>query len=75
VDIDYLQILSDLNEWGWSDYKIEIACGLPKSSVYALRNGGRKRLDYQNSARLFNFWEDEQQARAANSRQLAQTTT
>lgn len=59
VEIDVQQIIKDLNEAGWRDQKIEIACGFSGGYVEKLRSGVRPNRPYQLVARLFNFWEEE----------------
>ena len=71
VEIDALQLIADLNEWGWKDFKIETVCGFTRGYVAQIRCGNVKMLAYQRAARLFNFWEEEQ---AINAPSLAIST-
>ena len=76
VEIDALQLIADLNEWGWKDFKIETVCGFTRGYVAQIRCGNVKMLAYQRAARLFNFWEEEQSINVptlANSTQAVTT--
>ena len=76
VEIDALQLIADLNEWGWKDFKIETVCGFTRGYVAQIRCGNVKMLAYQRAARLFNFREEEQSINAptlANSTQAVTT--
>lgn len=77
--LDIGSMLSDLNRWGWRDYKIEIACELSKGYVAQLRCGNIARISYPYAARLYNFWYAEAEMRAlplpALQNHLAPVTT
>lgn len=60
VEIDAMQMITDLNGWGWRDSKIEVVCGFSKGYVAQIRFGNVRMLAYQRAARLFNFWTEEQ---------------
>ena len=60
--VDVLQIVADLNGWGWRDYKIEVACGLGSGYIAQIRCGGIKEPAYGKAARLYNFWFEQSQA-------------
>ena len=59
VEIDAPQLISDLNRWGWRDFKIETVCGFSSGYIAQIKHGTLKKLSYQRAARLFNFWEEE----------------
>lgn len=61
AQIDIEQIVADLRAWGWLDYKIEVACGLGAGYIAQVRCGNIRNPAYSKAARLFNFWEDQQQ--------------
>lgn len=67
--IDHVAILDDLRAWGWCNYKVEIACGFTRGYVAQLRCGNIAEMSYNRAARLFNFWEEEQELQW--SRELA----
>ena len=71
AQIDVMQIVADLNEWGWRDYKIEVACGLGSGYISQVRCGNIREPAYGKAARLFNFWEEEADSQSA----LLQTRT
>ena len=58
ADIDHRIILAELNEIGWKDYKIDMACGFSNGYCAQLKKNIRL-MTYQRAARLYNFWEDE----------------
>jgi len=66
--IDVLQIVADLNAWGWRDSKIEIACGLGQGYVAQVRCGNIREPAYSKAARLHNFWEAESEVQALQNR-------
>lgn len=57
--IDVAQVVADLNDWGWRDYKIEIYCGLGSGYIAQIRCGNIREPAYSKAARLFNFWQEE----------------
>lgn len=78
VEIDAKQLISDLNAWGWRDYKIEIRCGFCSGYIAQIRCGNVRMLAYQRGARLFNFWEEESliaASRAALQTRLQEETS
>jgi hypothetical protein len=54
--LDMQQMLRDLNEWGWRDYKIEIACGWNKGYVSQVKCGNIGQMFYTRQVALNNFW-------------------
>lgn len=54
---DVLQLVKDLNTWGWRDYKIEVCCGLGSGYISQVRCGNIKNPSHDKVVRLFNFWE------------------
>lgn len=62
-NIDHQQILADLNTWGLKDNKIELICGYSEGYVSLLKRGKIRQMTYQRAARLYNFWEEEAEAR------------
>jgi len=75
VEIDVMQIVSDLNRGGWKDLQIEARCGFSGGYIAKLRGGTRPNRPYQHVARLFNLWEDESDKRIASWQvQVAATT-
>lgn len=63
ANLDYRQILADLNAWGVRDYKIEAICALPVGRLAKIKCGATKDMVYPNAARLYNFWLDERARR------------
>lgn len=59
--LDHVSMLNDLRDWGWSDYKLEMACGFSRGYVAQLRCANINEMSYNRAARLFNFWEAEQE--------------
>jgi hypothetical protein len=59
VEVDVQAIVDDLNNLGWKNQKIEVACGFANGYILKLRDGPRPNRPYQMVARLFNFWEEE----------------
>lgn len=57
IEIDSLQMIDDLNRWGWSDRGIEKSCGYSRFYVGQVRCGNVRMMSYQRAARLFNLWE------------------
>jgi hypothetical protein len=68
--IDVLQIVSDLNGWGWRDYKIEVACGLGSGYIAQVRCGGIKEPAYGKAARLHNFWFEQRTVETSKAEHL-----
>lgn len=56
VEIDVVEIIKDLNKWGWRDQKIEFACDFSAGYIAKLKGGARPYRPYQYVARLHNFW-------------------
>ena len=56
VKIDVETILAQLSTAGWTDYRIEKACGLPRGWLFKVRKGQIKDPGYSRGARLYNFW-------------------
>ena len=54
--IDVLAIVDDLREWGWLNYKIEVAAGLGHGYIAQVRCGNIREPAYGKAARLYNFW-------------------
>jgi len=67
AQIDTTQILCDLNQWGWRDYKIELACGFAKGYIAQVRCRNVKDMSYARAARLYNFWIAEIEKRAESA--------
>jgi hypothetical protein len=63
--IDPIQVLDDLNKWGYSDWKIELCCGFSQSYVAQVRYGHVKEMSHNRAVRLYNFWLDEYLAQEA----------
>ena len=57
--IDHMQLLRDLDRFGWCNYKIDAACGFSGGYVAKLRKDPQHRMFYANTARLWNLWRDE----------------
>lgn len=57
--IDPVAIIADLNQAGWPDQKIEIACGFSGGYIAHLRNGSVLQISHQKAVRLHNFWVDQ----------------
>lgn len=66
ANIDHCQLIADLNTWGLRDYKIELICGFSVGYVAQLKCGNVQQMTYQRAARLYNFWEEEQDARVSH---------
>lgn len=66
ANLDYHQMIADLNGWGIRDYKIEAICGLPQGRIAKFKCHAQKSMIYENAARLYNFWHDEAVARDAD---------
>ncbi len=73
--LDHVSMLDDLRKWGWADYKIEMACGFSRGYVAQLRCSNISEMSYNRAARLFNFWEMEQEAALANSTEVLGAST
>lgn len=59
ANLDYLDMVTQLNGWGVQDYKIEMICGLNKGLIAKLKCRAQRSMIYENAARLYNFWLDE----------------
>lgn len=57
--IDHLEIIRELESWGWKGTKIECACGFSNGYVSQLKCGNITEMGYNKAARLFNLWESE----------------
>jgi hypothetical protein len=57
--IDHVQLLRDLQKFGWRDQKLESACGFSGGYVAKLRGDPQQRIGYISAARLWNLWRDE----------------
>ena len=58
ANIDVVTILSELNRYGWRDYKIEMLCGFSRGYVSQLKCGHVVLPNYRYAARLYNLWVD-----------------
>ncbi len=76
--IDKDVILADLAKMGWIDYKVEIACALPRGWISKLRKGVTQDPGYSKTARLINFWayevEHYEPSHSANTQTIDNTT-
>lgn len=61
--IDHIQIVKELNAWGWRDFKIDTVCGFTNGYVAQVKCGNIKVMAHERAARLYNFWEQEAAAR------------
>jgi hypothetical protein len=59
--IDSKQLIEDLSQWGWLDFKIETVCGFSRGYVAQIRCGNIKEMSYARAARLYNFWLEEEE--------------
>ncbi len=57
--IDHVQIVKELNAWGWRDFKIDTVCGFSAGYVAQVKCGNVKVMAHERAARLYNFWEHE----------------
>lgn len=73
--IDILQIVADLQKWGWRDYKIEVFCGLGGGYIAQVRAGNIREPAYGKAARLYNFWEEERLVQHGREQRFALVTT
>lgn len=62
--LDFDMILGDLKSCGWSDQKLEIACGLGNGYVSLIRKGKIEKISLLYAARLHNLWVSEVTERA-----------
>lgn len=63
ANIDYQAIVTELNDWGILDSKIELICGYSQGYIGHLQKGTYADMTYQRAARLYNFWAEERLAR------------
>ena len=75
AQVDVLQIVADLNAWGWRDYKIEVACGLGGGYIAQVRCGNIREPAYGKAARLFNFWEEQSRLGGGLQTRIVSATT
>jgi len=61
--VDHRQCVSDLNAWGWRDFKIDTVCGFTGGYVAQIKCGNVGVMAQDKAARLYNFWEQEAHAR------------
>lgn len=56
--IDIVQVINDLNRWGWRDQKIELACGCSGGYISKLRSGETQPINHRwgNVAPIYNLW-------------------
>ena len=45
-EVDFSALLTELNGWGWSDYKLADEIGMSRSAITKLRNAERKEPAY-----------------------------
>lgn len=57
--IDHVQIIKDLNAWGWRDFKIDTVCGFSAGYVAQIKCGNVRSMAHERAMRLYNFWEQE----------------
>lgn len=57
--IDHVQIIKDLNGWGWRDFKIDTVCGFSAGYVAQIKCGNIREMAHPRAQRLYNFWEQE----------------
>ncbi len=58
VKVDVEGILADFARIGWSEYRVEKTCALPKGWLYKARTGVTADPGYSKLARIYNLWED-----------------
>jgi hypothetical protein len=58
-----LQLVNDLNSWGWRDFKIDTVCGFTQGYVNQIRRGNIVEMSHTRAVRLYNFWEEEAASR------------
>jgi len=51
-EVDFSALLTDLNGWGWSDYKLADEIDMSRSAVTKLRNGERKQPAYSEGCKI-----------------------
>lgn len=51
-EVNFAALLTDLNGWGWSDYKLADEIGLSRSAITKLRNGERSQPAYNDGCRI-----------------------
>ncbi len=66
ASLDYLAMITQLNDWGIRDFKIETICYLNRGHVAKIKCGAQRSMVYENAARLYNFWHDEAIARGVH---------
>jgi len=62
-NLDPIAVFDELNRLGWSDSKIERACGLAQACISHLRAGWIRSMRYENAARVLNLLERERAKR------------
>lgn len=63
--VDVVQVLADLEEWGWRPGKIDNVCGFSLGYVAQIKCGNVRVLGHERAVRLYNFWEQEAHQRGA----------
>ena len=51
-EVDFSALLTELNGWGWSDYKLADEIGMSRSAITKLRNAERKEPAYNDGCRI-----------------------
>ena len=63
-EVDFSEVLSELNGWGWSDYKLADEIGMSRSAITKLRNGERREPAYNDGCRIVKLHQQERRRNA-----------
>lgn len=63
-EVNFAVLLTDLNGWGWSDYKLADEIGMSRSAITKLRNGERKEPAYNDGCRIVKLHKGEKRKSA-----------
>ena len=60
---DFSKILTELQGWGFNDYKMEELTGIERTGLSRLRKGAKKQPNYDDGAAIMRIYQKEEKKR------------
>ena len=60
---DFSKILTELQAWGFNDYKMEELTGIERSGLSRLRKGAKKQPNYDDGVKIMHIYQKEAKKR------------
>ncbi len=57
---DFSKILTDLQDWGFNDYKMAELTGIERTGLSRLRKGDKKQANYDDGVEIMRIYQREQ---------------